>query len=96
MSLNPKLILSGSIACLLMLAPVESHASVGHLWGDFEAKLVIQQEGVPITPVSVSVTIAPSTTAPKFSGKVTSGSVSQTIAGAFVQAGRIYGNDFRT
>lgn len=86
MSLNPKLILSGSLACLLMSAPIESRAGVGYLGGDFEAKLVVQQEGVPITPVLVSVTIAPSTTAPKFSGKVTSGSVSQTIAGAFVQA----------
>ncbi len=58
----------------------------GLVSGDFEAKAVLQRgDSVIALPVSVLVTVAsPTAVAPKFSGKVILGGVSQSIVGTFV------------
>ena len=84
MYLSSKKIFSGSLASLILAAAPCANAGVGIGVGDFEAKVFVDQDGIPATPVSVSVTIASAATKPTFSGRVVAGGVSQTIAGAFV------------
>jgi hypothetical protein len=74
--------------CLAGLACLASSAAseAASVHGDFEAKVVLQQEGAPAgLPLSITVVVSsPTSASPKFSGKVVSGSLSQSIAGSFV------------
>jgi hypothetical protein len=85
MNQSSKNIISSSLASLVLASAPWVHAGVRNIGQDFEAKLSIEQDGIPAVPVSVTVVVASATTAPKFSGRVVSGSVSLPIAGSFAQ-----------
>ena len=78
-------IIRRSLAGLMCLGcPAVSYAAA--INGDFEAKVVLQQDGSSAgLPLSITVMVlSPTSVSPKFSGKIVSGSLSQSIAGAFV------------
>lgn len=86
MNRRQKNVVISSLASLILASVPRAHGGgVGNVGLDFEAKLLMEQDGIPAVPVSVSVVIASATTSPKFSGRVVAASVSQSIAGAFVQ-----------
>jgi hypothetical protein len=85
MDRSSKNIISSTLASLLLASAPWGHAGVRNIGQDFEAKLLLEQDGIPAVPVSVTVVVASASTAPKFSGRVVSGSVSLPIAGSFAQ-----------